>query len=276
MDGYESIVALKADPRTADIPVVFLTGRSRRTTSCALSARGTRLRPQPPEPAELLARVNSALRVKSLQDRSVTGGRARADESHRPPDRPVQPAAHRRAPARLDAGRSATATPWRSCSSTSTTSKWSTTRWPPGRGQGPRRDRRATAERDAPRGRSWPLGRGGVLAVLPHTSLEQAAVLAERLRRALGAEPVTIEGVAVPITVSIGGAAAEAPASTIWFSSPTPRCTTPRTPAATASAWPRGPGACRPTRRAADRRALAAPRRQRLRPALPPGGARAG
>jgi len=28
LDGYATVVALKADPRTADVPVVFLTGRS--------------------------------------------------------------------------------------------------------------------------------------------------------------------------------------------------------------------------------------------------------
>ena len=58
MDGYDSVQALKADPRTAGIPVVFLTGGSVPTTSCApCGSAATTTCASRPEPAELLARV---------------------------------------------------------------------------------------------------------------------------------------------------------------------------------------------------------------------------
>ena len=69
MDGYQTVAALKADPHTADVPVVFLTGR----TGSDDVVRGLRLGGhdylrKPPDPAEMLARVGAAARVKALQD----------------------------------------------------------------------------------------------------------------------------------------------------------------------------------------------------------------
>jgi diguanylate cyclase (GGDEF)-like protein len=69
LDGHGVLVALRADPVMADIPVVFLTGRT--TTEDVVE--GLRLGAhdylrKPFEPAELLARVSAAHRVKTLQD----------------------------------------------------------------------------------------------------------------------------------------------------------------------------------------------------------------
>jgi len=69
LDGYQVLAQLKADPTLADIPVVFLTGR----TGTADMVEGLRagahdyLR-KPFEPAELMARIAGAVRIKRLQD----------------------------------------------------------------------------------------------------------------------------------------------------------------------------------------------------------------
>lgn len=69
LDGHGVLAELRADARTADIPVVFLTART--TTEDVVE--GLRLGAhdylrKPFEPAELLARVSAAFRVKCLQD----------------------------------------------------------------------------------------------------------------------------------------------------------------------------------------------------------------
>jgi two-component system, cell cycle response regulator len=69
LDGYEVLAALKADPELADIPVVFLTGRTKTDDI----VEGLRLGAhdylkKPFEASELIARVSSAIRTKRLQD----------------------------------------------------------------------------------------------------------------------------------------------------------------------------------------------------------------
>src|SRR6476646_5911867 len=69
LDGYEVLRAMQGDPELVEIPVVFLTARA--TTEDVVE--GLRLGAhdylrKPFEPAELLARVSAALRVKVLQD----------------------------------------------------------------------------------------------------------------------------------------------------------------------------------------------------------------
>ena len=69
LDGYGVLKAMRRDPELAEIPVVFLTARA--TTEDVVE--GLRLGAhdylrKPFEPAELLARVSAALRVKVLQD----------------------------------------------------------------------------------------------------------------------------------------------------------------------------------------------------------------
>ena len=69
LDGHGVLAVLRATPELADIPVVFLTGR----TSTEDVVEGLRLGAhdylrKPFESAELLARVSAAFRVKVLQD----------------------------------------------------------------------------------------------------------------------------------------------------------------------------------------------------------------
>jgi diguanylate cyclase (GGDEF)-like protein len=69
LDGYQVLAALKADPDLAELPVVFLTGR----TSTEDVVEGLRLGAhdylkKPFEASELIARVSAAVRVKTLQD----------------------------------------------------------------------------------------------------------------------------------------------------------------------------------------------------------------
>ena len=69
LDGHGVLAAMRSSPELADIPAVFLTARA--TTEDVVE--GLRLGAhdylrKPFEPAELLARVSAALRVKTLQD----------------------------------------------------------------------------------------------------------------------------------------------------------------------------------------------------------------
>jgi two-component system cell cycle response regulator len=69
MNGYQALSALRADPGLRDVPVLFLTGRA--ATSDVVE--GLRLGAldylrKPCEPEELLARVQSAMRMKARQD----------------------------------------------------------------------------------------------------------------------------------------------------------------------------------------------------------------
>jgi diguanylate cyclase (GGDEF)-like protein len=69
LDGMAVLDALRADPRTADIPVVFVTGH---TDACDLAdglERGAHdyVR-KPVDPVELVARIRTALRLRALHD----------------------------------------------------------------------------------------------------------------------------------------------------------------------------------------------------------------
>jgi two-component system cell cycle response regulator len=68
LDGHQLLTRMKADPTIADIPVIFLTGR----TSTAEIVEGLRMGAhdylrKPFEPAELIARVSAAIRIARLQ-----------------------------------------------------------------------------------------------------------------------------------------------------------------------------------------------------------------
>ena len=68
LDGLATIARLKADPATADLPVVFLTSRSDTGDVVEAMRLGAHdyLR-KPLEPAELLARVSAAVEVTALR-----------------------------------------------------------------------------------------------------------------------------------------------------------------------------------------------------------------
>ena len=69
LDGYQVLAQLKADPELSHIPVVFLTARTDMTDVVAgLRAGAHDYLKKPFEPEELLARVGSAIHVKQLQD----------------------------------------------------------------------------------------------------------------------------------------------------------------------------------------------------------------
>ncbi|MBA2281954.1 MAG: diguanylate cyclase [Actinomycetota bacterium] len=69
LDGHEVLVQLKADDELSSIPVVFLTGRTGTDDMVAgLRAGAHDYLRKPFEPAELLARVGGAVRIKRLQD----------------------------------------------------------------------------------------------------------------------------------------------------------------------------------------------------------------
>lgn len=69
LDGHQVLARLKADERFSDIPVVFLTGHTETDDMVAglLAGAHDYLR-KPFEPAELLARIGGAVRIKRLQD----------------------------------------------------------------------------------------------------------------------------------------------------------------------------------------------------------------
>ncbi len=73
LDGYQVLAALKLDAQLRDIPVVFLTSRSG-TDDIVAGLRGGAhdYLKKPFEPAELLARVGSAVHIKMLQDQLRT------------------------------------------------------------------------------------------------------------------------------------------------------------------------------------------------------------
>ncbi|HTW95962.1 MAG TPA: EAL domain-containing protein [Tepidisphaeraceae bacterium] len=69
MDGFEACRRLKSHPRTADIPIVFLTGASGTEEKLrGLELGATDYVTKPFDPAELRARVRAALNTKRLMD----------------------------------------------------------------------------------------------------------------------------------------------------------------------------------------------------------------
>ena len=69
LDGHQVLARLKADHDLSDIQVVFLTGRTSTDDMVAgLRAGAHDYLKKPFEPAELLARVGGAVRIKRLQD----------------------------------------------------------------------------------------------------------------------------------------------------------------------------------------------------------------
>jgi two-component system, cell cycle response regulator len=68
MDGYEICEQLKADERTCDIPVIFLSGLNAALDKVqAFAVGGVDYVTKPFEPLEILARIENQLRLRSLQ-----------------------------------------------------------------------------------------------------------------------------------------------------------------------------------------------------------------
>ncbi len=212
MDGYETVTALKEEPRTADIPVVFLTGRTDAADVVrALKLGGHDYVRKPPEAAELLARVRAALRVKTLQDQL----RSRADDLDRMTRTDHLTGLYNRRHMEeslraLTAGATRHGFPivvlivdvdhFKSVNDTL------------GHQSGDEvlvelahRLRSVIRAEDV-------IGRWGgeeFLLLLPHTTGAQAAFLAERLRTVVSGTPIATAQGELQVSISIGGAAAE-------------------------------------------------------------------
>jgi len=69
LDGWQTTKLLKGDPKTANIPVVFVTARDRpEDVAAGFEAGGMMYVNKPVEPVELFARVRNAIFMKRLQD----------------------------------------------------------------------------------------------------------------------------------------------------------------------------------------------------------------
>jgi two-component system sensor histidine kinase/response regulator len=69
LDGWQATKLLKGDPKTANIPVVFVTARDRpEDVAAGFEAGGMMYVNKPVEPVELFARVRQAIFMKRLQD----------------------------------------------------------------------------------------------------------------------------------------------------------------------------------------------------------------
>ena len=89
LDGMAVLDALRADTRTADMPIVFVTGHTDARDLAEGLERGAHdyVR-KPVDPVELVARIRTALRLRALHDElAAPQRRARAARPHRRPDR---------------------------------------------------------------------------------------------------------------------------------------------------------------------------------------------
>jgi CheY-like chemotaxis protein len=69
LDGWQATKLLKGDPKTANIPVIFVTARDRpEDVAAGFEAGGIMYVNKPVEPVELFARVRQAIFMKRLQD----------------------------------------------------------------------------------------------------------------------------------------------------------------------------------------------------------------
>ncbi|MCW2616237.1 MAG: response regulator receiver modulated diguanylate cyclase [Frankiales bacterium] len=204
LDGFATIVALKSDPATADLPVVFLTGRSDTGDVVEALRLGAHdyLR-KPPETAELLARVSAAAEVTGLR-RELRRRTEELDQQART-DHLTGLHNRRHLEEHLDAlvtGARRHRHPFSVL--LVDVDHFKRVNDTAGHDTGDRVLAGVSRRMAAVVRTEDVLGRWGgeeFLLLCPFTDLEGAVVLAERLRAAVAAEPV--EGLAV--TVSIGG-----------------------------------------------------------------------
>jgi two-component system cell cycle response regulator len=212
MDGYETVEALKAEPRTQDIPVVFLTGRvGADDVARALKLGGHDYLRKPPEAAELLARVNAALRVKALQDELRTRAEDLDRASRTDHLTGLFNRRHMEEQLRM-LGSGAKRHGYPLAVLIVDVDHFKTVNDTLGHHAGDEvlitvceRLQQALRTEDI-------LGRWGgeeFLILLPHTGADSARTLADRLRQAVSATPVVVERGSLTITISVGGAAAE-------------------------------------------------------------------
>lgn len=214
MDGFTAIRELKADPATADLPVVFLTSRSESEDVVGALRLGAHdyLR-KPPEASELLARVSAAVQVTALRAEL----RRRTEELDRISRTDHLTDLYNRR--HLDDALSAALASSRRHSFPVAVlvldvDHFKSVNDEHGHDVGDvvlQRVARAllTGVREEDLVGRW--GGEEFLVLAPYTDLEGAQVLAERLR---GAVAQATAGTAVPVTVSVGGAVAVEPGLT--------------------------------------------------------------
>ena len=214
MDGYDVVTELKADASTADIPVVFLTGRvGADDVVRALKLGGHDYLRKPPEPAELLARVSAALRVKALQDEL----RQRAEDLDRMSRTDHLTALHNRrhTEEHLTAlGAGARRHGHHLAVLVVDVDHFKRVNDTLGHTAGDQVLVEVARRLEQSKRTEDFLGRWGgeeFLLLLPFTGVDAARVLAERLRSAVSASPVVTTAGSIEVTISVGGAAAEAP-----------------------------------------------------------------
>lgn len=214
LDGFTTIAALKADPSTADLPVIFLTARvDSQDVVEALRLGAHDYLSKPLKQAELLARVRAAVQVtelrRELQRRTeeldqqartdyLTGlyNRRHLEEHLRQLLSPRRRDGNAVAVLLVDIDH------FKQVNDTIGHQAGDLVLQEVARRMGS-----VVRVADV-------LGRWGgeeFLLLAPETGLEAARVLAERLRRAVSDEPVRTASGPVPITVSIGGATVHGP-----------------------------------------------------------------
>lgn len=214
LDGYAAVRELKADPTTRDLPVVFLTSRTSSDDIVDALRLGAHdyLR-KPPEHSELLARVAAAVEVSELRAEL----RRRSEELDRlsRTDHLTGVANRRHLDDALQAAlRSTRPHDFPVSVLLVDVDHFKQVNDRHGHDVG---DAVLQAVASALQGRLRGgdlLGRWGgeeFLVLAPHTDLEGALVLAQRLRAAVAGTSVTAAGGAVPVTISLGVASAPAP-----------------------------------------------------------------
>ena len=208
LNGHQALARLKADPALSDIPVVFVTAH----TETADVVEGLRLGAhdylrKPFEPAEAIARVSAAVRVKELQDDL----RARnAELDHIARSDPLTGLANRRHLDEQLAVHAASADRHHHELSVAVVDidNFKAVNDTFGHGAGDsvlqevaRRLAAAARVEDV-------VGRWGgeeFIVILPHCDVQGALVVSERIREAVASSPVhTEDGVSIPVTVSVG------------------------------------------------------------------------
>lgn len=208
LDGYEALTRLKADPELRDTPVVFITAHAETEDVVEGLRLGAHdyLR-KPFEPAEVIARVSAAVRVKELQD--VLRAR-NAELDHIARSDPLTGLANRRHLDEQLAVHAASAARhhhelsvavvdidnFKSVNDTYGHSTGDTVL-------------REVARRLAGSARVEDVvGRWGgeeFLVILPHCSVDDAAIVSERIRQAVGATPIQAEdSISIQVTISVG------------------------------------------------------------------------
>jgi diguanylate cyclase (GGDEF)-like protein len=208
LDGYQTLARLKADADLRDTPVVFITAH----TDTGDVVEGLRLGAhdylrKPFEPAEVIARVSAAVRVRELQD-DLRQRNAELDRISR--SDPLTGLANRRHLDERLAAHAASAERHHHQLAVAIVDidsfKGVNDTFGHSAGDAVLRE---VARRIAVSARIEDVvGRWGgeeFIVILPHCDLDGAVVVSERVRQAVSATPIRFEdGVAIPVTVSIG------------------------------------------------------------------------